>query len=112
MGRDSPTRSTSRSWSARRSFACSGSDIDDTSSMKSVPLVGQLEAADARGDGAGERALHVAEELGFGESFRYRGRVERDEALIAPRAVVMNRPRDEFLARAGLPLNQHGAVHR
>ena len=46
-------------------------------------LVGGFEAADARVDGAGERALHVAEELGFGESFRNRGRVERDERLIA-----------------------------
>ena len=36
-------------------FACSGIDIDATSSMKSSP-VRQLEAADARVDRAGERA--------------------------------------------------------
>ncbi len=37
IGFDSPTRSTSRSCSARSSLAWSGSDIDDTSSMNSVP---------------------------------------------------------------------------
>ena len=38
--------------------------------MNSVPLVRQLEAADARLDGAGERALDVTEELRLGERLR------------------------------------------
>ncbi len=38
--------------------------------------------------------------------------LKRDEALIRARAVVVNRPRDQLLAGAGLALNQHGAVHR
>ena len=35
-----------------------------------------------------------------------------DEALIRPRAVVVNRPGDQLLAGAGLALDQDGAVHR
>jgi hypothetical protein len=56
--------------------------------------VGQLEAADAGGDGAGEGALGVAEQLGLGEGFRDGGGVERDEPLIRARAVVVDGPRD------------------
>ena len=74
--------------------------------------MGQLEAADAAGDRARERALRVAEQLGLGERLGNSRRVEADEPLIRARAVVVNRARDQFLARAGLALNQHGAVHR
>ena len=38
IGRESPTRSTSRSCSTRSSFICSGALIVPTSSRKSVPL--------------------------------------------------------------------------
>ena len=72
----------------------------------------QLEAADACRHGAGERALGVAEQLGLGQRLGNRGGVERDEALVAARAVVVNRAGDELLAGAGLALDQHGAVHR
>ena len=75
-------------------------------------LVRQLEPADARLHGAGERALDVAEELGLGETLGNRRGVERDEMLIVARAVVVNRPRDQLLAGAGLALDQHRAVHR
>ncbi len=112
MGRDSPTRSISRSCSARRSLACSDMLISATSSMNSVPAVRQLEASDPAGDGAGERALGVAEQLGLGQRLGNGGGVEGDESLVGTRAVVVDRPRDEFLAGAGLALDQHGAVHR
>ena len=71
----------------------------------------QLEPSHARLHGAGERPLHVAEELGLGQRLGNRGGIERDEPLIGSRAVVVNRPRDELLARARLPLDEHGAVH-
>ena len=45
--------------------------------------VREFEPADAVGDGAGERAARVAEQLGLGQTFGNGGRVERDERLVA-----------------------------
>jgi hypothetical protein len=73
--------------------------------------MGELEPSDARGDGAGKRALDVAEQLRFHQSFGNRGGVERDEALIGARRVVVNGARHELLARPGLAMDQHCAVH-
>ncbi len=56
--------------------------------------------------------LRVAEQLGLGQRLGDGRGVERDEALVGARAVVVNRPRDQFLAGARLALDQHGAVHR
>ena len=72
----------------------------------------QLETADARVDGAGERALHVAEQLRFRQPLGNRGGVEGNEPLVGARAVMVNGPRDELLAGARFALDQHGAVHR
>ncbi len=72
----------------------------------------ELEAADARLRRPGERALDVTEQLGLGQALGNRRRVERDEGLVPARAVVVNRPRNELLARAGLALDQDRAVHR
>ena len=65
-------------------------------------LVRLLEPSLAVADRAGERAAHVAEELGFEQRFGNGAAVERDEAMHAARAVVVNRARDDFLAGAGL----------
>ena len=54
----------------------------------------------------------MAEQLGLRQTLGNRRRIEGDEALIGARAVLVNRPRDQFLAGAGLALNQHRAVHR
>ena len=67
-GFESPTRSISRSCSARSSLAWRASGIERHFVDEQRAVVGQLEAADARGDGAGERALHVAEQLGLDEA--------------------------------------------
>ena len=68
-----------------------------------------LEPALPGADGAGERAAHVAEDLGFEQVLWNRAAVERDEPLPAPRAGVMNRARDDFLAGAGLASDQNRA---
>ena len=60
-----------------------------------------LEAAGARGHGAGERAAHVTEELRLEQRLGDGAAVDRHEPLRAPRAVVMNGVRDELLAGAG-----------
>jgi hypothetical protein len=62
---ESPTRSNSRSCSTRSSFAWSAGLIVPTFVEEERPLVRLLEASLARADGAGERAAHVPEELGF-----------------------------------------------
>jgi hypothetical protein len=71
-----------------------------------------FEASLAVPDRASERPAYVAEELGFEEILGNRAAVERDEAVRAPRAVVMNRPRDDFLSGAGFAGDQNRAVGR
>ena len=79
---------------------------------KQRALVRLLEASLTVADGAGERAAHVAEELGLEQRLGNRAAVQRDEPVHAPRAVVMNRARDDFLAGAGLAGDQDRAVGR
>ena len=69
-----------------------------------------FEPALAIADGAGERAANVAEQLRFEQRLGNRRAVERDEAEHAPRAVVVNRARHDFLAGARLTGNENGAV--
>ena len=83
---ESPTRSNSRACSTRSSFACSAALIVPTSSRNSVPRLRLLDAALPVGDGARERAAHVAEQLGLEQRLGNRAAVDRDEALTAPRA--------------------------
>ena len=71
-----------------------------------------LEAALPVADRAGERPAHVAEELRFEQRFRNRAAVERDEAMHAPRAVVMDGPRDDFLPGARFARDENRAVRR
>src|SRR5262245_58457206 len=54
----------------------------------------------------------MAKQFRLGQPLGNRRRIEGDEMLIVPRAVVMDRPRNELLAGAGLALDQDRAVHR
>src|SRR5262249_33070833 len=65
------------------------------------------EQADLVGDGAGERAAHVAEELRLHQAFRDRAAVDGHEGLVPTEAVEMDGPRHELLARAALA-RDHG----
>ena len=72
-----------------------------------------LEPPDARADGAGEGAAHVAEQLGLQQRLGNRAAVERHERAASPQAVVVNRAGHQLLARACLAGDEHGAVgHR
>ena len=73
-------------------------------------LVRLFESSLSRADGARERAAHVTEQLCFEERLWNRTAVECDEALRPPRAVVMNRTRNDFLTGAGLAGDQDRAV--
>src|SRR5690606_18483663 len=72
--------------------------------------VGELEAADAVTVGAGERALHVPEELALEELVRNRRAVDLDQRPVRPRAPGMDHVRDELLADTGFALDQHAGV--
>ena len=105
-----PRRSNSCSCSTRSSLGCSSErDVADLVEEQR-PLVGQLEAADLLGDGAGEGALLVAEQLALQQA-RGDGRaVQLDEGAVPPRAQLVQGAGDEFLARARLAANEHRGV--
>ena len=69
-----------------------------------------LEAPLAHAHRARERAAHVAEHLRLEQRLGNGADVERDEAVRPPRAVVMNRAGDDFLAGPGLAGDQDRAV--
>src|SRR5439155_26226588 len=59
--------------------------------------VGLREEAGCIGDGAGEGAADVPEELALEERLGERGTVDGDERPLPTRAVAVDRPRDELL---------------
>src|SRR5262245_24160423 len=60
--------------------------------------------------GAGERATDMTEELGLQKRFRDRAAVQRNESMCPARAVVMNSPSYNLLARARFASDEDGAV--
>src|SRR2546425_2126852 len=100
-----PSGWTCRSCNARRSFACVGRGRLTISSRK-ASAVCQLELPLLSLMGPRERALLVAEELRLDQGVRDRAAVDSDKRLLASGAQMMDRPSDEFLARAGLALDE------
>ena len=76
-----PMRVTTPSCSTRSTFACAARLMSPTSSRKSVPPCACSNLPGAIGDGAGERALHVAEQLALDQLARNRRAVHFDERL-------------------------------
>ena len=72
--------------------------------------VGELEAADARGQRARESALLVAEQLALEQLARNRAAVDGHERPPRARRKIVNAPCDELLAATGLAANQYRAV--
>ena len=106
----SPTRRTSRSCNTRSSFVCSEVAIELTSSRKIVPRFASSKSPLLVRHRAGEGALLVTEQLGLEQVLRQRAAVDRDEWLMLPVAVEMQRARDQFLAGAAFALDQNRAV--
>src|SRR5260370_11943328 len=67
----------------------------------------QFEAADAWRDGGGKGALLVPEEFALEQPGWNRSAVELHEGVCASAAEIMDGARDQFLAGAGLAVNQH-----
>jgi len=74
--------------------------------------VGQLKTADTLCDGAGERASLVAEHFAFEQPGGDGGAIQLDEGALAARAQIMDCPRQQFLAGAGLAANQYRGIGR
>ena len=72
----------------------------------------RLEDAGAVALGAGERAPHVAEEVGQQQALRHRGAVDGDERRAATAAAAVDLARRELLASAALAEDQHRQVRR
>ena len=105
-----PTGRKVRSCSTRSSLTCSCSGSSPISSRKSVPPSALRKQPGAVGDGAGERAAHVAEQLALDQVLGNRAAVDGDEALVAARAAGVDGARDDLLAGAALAGDQHGRV--
>ena len=74
--------------------------------------VGQLEAALVLANRARERALLVPEQLAFDEAGRDGRAVDLHQQPLAPRAGLVDRPRDQLLAGSGLARDEDGGVGR
>src|SRR5258707_8112046 len=61
-------------------------------------------------DGAGKGATFVSEELAFKKPGWHRRAVHLDQISVLAGAELVYRPRNDFLARAGLSGNQDGCV--
>src|SRR5262249_11447457 len=72
--------------------------------------VGHLEAADFLGDGAGEGAPLVPEELALEETRRNGGAGELHERAVAAVAAVVDGPREHLLARARFAEKQYRRI--
>ena len=86
------------------------SERSPISSRKSVPSIGQLEAARLAVVRAGEGALFVAEDFRFEQRVGQRRAVDGLEFLGAAPAQLVDHPRDDFLAGSGRPEDQHRDV--
>src|SRR5262249_12934714 len=88
-----------------------GADLADLVEEERAP-VRALEAARARCDGAGERALLVPEELALDDALRERPHVDGDERPANAIAPEVEEARDELLARPALALDEDGGTAR
>src|SRR5215472_10096713 len=72
----------------------------------------QFEAPNALRDRTGKGALLVAEKFTLQQAGWDGRAIQLYEGLRAARAEIMNRPCHQFLARTGLPVNQHRGTGR
>ena len=72
--------------------------------------VGELEQAGLVAVGAGEAAAHMTEQLRLEQRIGNRGAVERDQLDVAASALLVNQPRDDFLADTALASEENLGV--
>src|ERR1700678_1720726 len=74
------------------------------------PFVSQLEAANSVGDSSCKSALLMTKKFTFQELEGNGSTIHLYERATAPRAGVVNRPRDQFLAGPGFSLDKNRGV--
>src|SRR5271165_3358234 len=72
--------------------------------------IGQLKAADALRDGAGEGAPLMSEQFTFQQARRYGGAVQFHERTRMPRAQLMQSSGNQFFSRSGLAINKDRGI--
>src|SRR5258708_88382 len=75
-------------------------------------FVSQFETTNSLRYGSGEGASLMAKKLAFQQIQRNGRAIELQERASAPRADVVNRASDQFLAGTGFSLDKNGGVHR
>ena len=75
-------------------------------------FVGQLETANLLRYGSGERAALVAKELAFQQIEGNSSAIQFNKRASAPHAQIVDRARNQFLARACLSLDENGGIGR
>ena len=70
--------------------------------------MGRFEFAGAPGEGAGEGAFFVAEQLAFQQGFGNGGAVQRDERAAGAAGFAVDMAGEHFLAGAGFACDEHG----
>ena|SRR5450755_3574214 len=99
--------------SFHRSYAKYGMAIIVAGCRKGMPIPPETAVKHQRIVKESSRLFRFAtEELALQQGIRYRRAIECDEAILAPRAALVNSPRNHFLASPGLALNQDGRIHR
>ena len=105
-----PTRSNSRSWSTRSSFACSIERHVADLVEEQRPAVGQLERAPLALTRAGEGAALVAEELALEQVSGIGRAVDGHERPVAAAGWLVDGRGDELLAGAALARDEDRRV--
>ena len=80
--------------------------------QKDCAAVDLLELADAALLGPGECSLLMPEQLAFEQRLRQRRAIDREERAVAPCTVLIDRPRDQFLAGPALAGDEHRIIVR
>ena len=78
--------------------------------QKNRPLMRLLKPADPLRGGSRKRPALMAEQFALQQILGNRRAIDGDERFLRPVAMLVNRPRNQFLARPGFAANQH--VHR
>jgi len=78
--------------------------------QKQAAALRQLEAALARGNGAGKSALLMTEQLTFKQLRRDRAAIDGNERFVTPCGVVVEITRDDFFAGPRLAQYQYGCI--
>ena len=105
-----PTRRSSLRSSTRSSFTCIAGETVPSSSRNRVPPAASSKQPFLRWWAPVNAPLLVTEELALEQRVGERAAVDGEERAVAPVGLPMDRGGDEFLARAGLAVDEHGAV--